>query len=144
MNNSTTSGMSYSYRLPSDYKATNTTSVSCYKDILNIGARGLNPIGAPTPSSPLPTIFSCKLPHAFNPNYQTYNYKQDPRTMQGNGLYNNGGTGGAYGSQGPNKNTQDTYRNISMPNEALMCGGLGPTICNPKQMFVRGFNDVSR
>jgi hypothetical protein len=137
--NSTTSGMSYSYNIPKEYRATSNINISCYKDLKNYGACQAGQIVPPSPTTVLPAIFNNIMPHSMPKNKQFItstphiNYNRNYHNVNGQGIY---------GSEGANKNTQDTYRKISMPNQSLACGGLGD-IYSPNQ-FKPGFNDVSQ
>ena len=71
-------------------------------------------------------------------NFLINQYEPQNRSYYNNTLY--GSPGMSYNLA--NKNSNDTYRVISMPNQALGCGGLGD-IYQPNH-FTYGFNDVSR
>lgn len=59
----TTAGMSYSYNLPRQYKATTSSSYPCYKNLNQYGACKAGTIIAPTPVSLIPEIFYNMKPH---------------------------------------------------------------------------------
>jgi len=143
MNNyETTSGKSYPYPLKTDYKSNNGTSLSCYMNTDQYKYAIRNPIVPPTPVSVRPKIFEYQKPHKMH--YAKFTHPLDKCNIDinGNRNYNNGIGDGPYGSQKANSNTQDTYRKINMPNEALSCGGIG---CNYiVNHFRPGFNDVSQ
>jgi hypothetical protein len=134
----TSSGLVYSYNIPKQYNGTTTSSVSCYKTAQNYGACQKAQIVPPSPTTVTPTIFELMKPHPFKNKIVPTLYSSNDYSYRG---YNNGSGNEQYGSDGANKNTNDTYRKISMPNEALACGGLGTDIYLKK--FEPGFNDVA-
>lgn len=135
----TTAGMSYDYNIPKEYRSTATTSVSCYKLANQYGACKNAQIVPPSPTSPLPELFRIAKPHSMpKQNFSVNQYEPQNRSYYNNTLY--GSPGMSYNLA--NKNSNDPYRVISMPNQALGCGGLGD-IYEPNH-FKYGFNDVTR
>lgn len=134
----TSSGLVYSYNIPKQYNATTTHGMSCYKKIDEYGSCKQAQIVPPSPTTVTPILFDILKPHAFKSkvvpvlNISNNNYKN----------YNNGAGTQEYTSDGANRNTNDTYRKISMPNSALSCGGLGKDMY-VKKKFEPGFNDVA-
>ena len=61
----TTSGLSYSYNIPKEYKSTGTTNVSTYKNLSQYDACKQGTIINPTPMSTIPQIFYNDKPHPF-------------------------------------------------------------------------------
>lgn len=140
-NDTTTAGMSYDYNIPKEYRSTTTTSISCYKLANQYGACKNAQIVPPTPVSPLPEIFKCGKPHQMpKQNFSVDCYKPSNRSYYNPVLF--GSSEMSYNLA--NQNTNDVYRVISMPNEALSCGGLGCNIYTNPDEFVPGFNDISR
>ena len=136
-NNSTTSGISYSYSLPKEYRSTTTTNISTYKIAKEYGACKGAQIVPPTPSSPLPELFRHMRPHNMPKKYVVSNEYIPNRDYHNRVLYNSSNSA----SQLANQNSTDTYRIISMPNSALSCGGVSSNIYNPSH-YKPGFNEV--
>ncbi len=132
---STTNGKSYDYNIPREYLGTTTDPFPCYKKLATYGACKLGGIVPPTPATVIPDIFKCEKPHPYHPGMSN-KMKPDNCNFVGNRHYYNEIGGGA------NTNTQDTYRKISMPNQALSCGGLGNGYLSNIPDFRPGFNDI--
>lgn len=138
-NDSTTAGKSYSYNIPKEYKSTTTSAFPCYKTAKNYGACQAAQIVPPSPTSPMPELFRCMKPHPMpKQNFTTTGYVPKNRNYYNKVLY---GSPAVVDSLA-NQNSNDNYRVISMPNQALSCGGLGK-IYNPTE-FKPGFNDISQ
>lgn len=136
---STTSGISYDYNIPKEYRGTTTHSISCYKKANQYGACQNSQIVPPSPTSPMPEMFRYMKPHPMpKQNIRVNTYIPQNRDYYNKVLY--GSNNSTYDLA--NKNTKDTYRVISMGNEVYTCGGLGSSIYTNPSEFKLGFNDV--
>jgi len=62
---STTSGNSYSYNIPKEYKSTTSSSFPCYKNLSKYGPCKSSTIISPIPTTVIPSIFYHAKPHKY-------------------------------------------------------------------------------
>ena len=129
----TTSGLSYSYNIPREYKSTGTTSISSYKNLSEYDACKGGTIIDPTPMSTIPQLFYDVKPHpfkvnVFNPEHSKFQYINsdflNSAESENDGCFGN--------SQNHNKTV---YRTIYQ--SPYNWGGLS------NEKYPKGFNDIS-
>lgn len=129
----TTSGLSYSYNIPKEYKSTSTTSVSTYKNLSQYDACKGGTIVNPVPVSTIPQLFYNYKPHTFRVN--TLNSSGKKFSYTNSDFINPMGheKDGCFGNSQNHDKT--VYRTIYQ--SPYNWGGLS------NEKYPKGFNDIS-